>query len=237
MKLTEFNNSISVTTKKALKEHYDINLPLNKMGLVETREMLKKVRSLVKEAKSSEVYHSREKNPTYMKLVFMEQALESHYGHLKAIPAYNPKIVVENEKVEESQVILAANELLETIEKMIEDVGQMQVKEVPAIVKGVENERGTNEAEQYSTQMDQALEALAEALKQAQTAIKAANSVVNGEAAGEMEMPGEEMAPPEGEMEVAPETAMGEEGEELPPEPEAEEEPEEVPAGAGRALR
>jgi len=45
--------------------------------------MLKKVRQLTNEAKQSKDFYKNQTNPSYMKLVFMEQALNSHLYNLK----------------------------------------------------------------------------------------------------------------------------------------------------------
>lgn len=191
MKLKEFNKSPKITAQKALKEHFDINLPLKKMNLVETRNMLKKVRSLINESKQTIDSHHRENNSTYLKLVFMEQALSHHYGELKTLPMYNTRIVVENEEVQKSQVILAAQELADSIQKMVEDVSDMLVKELPAITDGVNNEIGTNEGSQFNSKMSETLTTLQQALNDARSGVTEAIGIMTGEG-GEMAMPGEE---------------------------------------------
>ena len=250
MKLNEFNKSPSIVSKRALKEHYNVKLPLNRMSLSETSKMLRKVRSLIAEARSSSVSHKRERDPSYMKLVFMEQALVHHYGNLKAMPAYNQRIVVENEEVQKSQVILSAQELADSIQKMIEDVSDMLVKELPAITDGVNNEIGANEGSQFNSQMSEALTTLQSALTQAKTGVDSAIGVVTGQGGMDMEMPGEEGAegmPDMGDEEMGQEEMgdeemdMGDEemdmGDEDMGGPMPEEEPEDEGSDVGRELR
>jgi hypothetical protein len=241
MKLNEFNKSPSIVTKRALKEHYDVKLPLNRMNLSETSKMLRKVRSLIAEAKSSSISHRREKDASYMKLVFMEQALVHHYGNLKAMPAYNQRIVVENEEVQKSQVILSAQELSDSIQKMIEDVSDMLVKELPAITDGVNNEIGANEGSQFNSQMSEALTALQSALTQAKTGVDGAIGVVTGQGGMDMEMPGEQGAegmPDMGDEEMGDEEMADMGDEEMGGEaPMPEEEPDDEGSDVGRELR
>jgi hypothetical protein len=135
MRLNDLNNKVNAT--QALKENYKMAFNLNKMSLIETTAMLKKVRSLANEAKQAPDFYKDQSNPSYMKLVFMEQALVTHHNQLMSKPS--TRIVVENEKIEESQVYLAAQDLVDTVQKMLEDVGQMQVKELPALVTSIES--------------------------------------------------------------------------------------------------
>ena len=95
MKLTEFDNKKISTAAKALNEHYALPFKTGRMAMTETRSMLTKVRTLINETKSSPEFYQSQTNPSYMKLVFMEQALADHFNHLISLP--KPRIVVENE--------------------------------------------------------------------------------------------------------------------------------------------
>ena len=182
MKLTEFNAKPTTVAKQALKEHFNTSFNVEKLGLYETKNMLKKVKGLMSEAKNKSM--SGEQNPAYLKLVFMEQALNHHYGDLRTMPMYNPRIVVENEEVEKSQVVLAAQEMVDSMQKMIEQVSDMLVKELPAVVDGVNSEFGTSEGEQFSSQVTEALTSLQAALTQSKTGLTGALGVVTGQGGG-----------------------------------------------------
>ena len=237
MKLTEFNNKPSSNAKKALREHFNTNLNVDGLGIYDTKRMLSKVKGLMGELKESSKGVANEQNPSYMKLMFMEQALTHHYGELKTLPMYNPKIVLENEEVEKSQVVLAANEMIDEMQKMIESVSDMLVKELPAVVQGVSSEFGTNESEQFESQVTEALTSLQSALTQSKTGLRSALGVITGEGGGfgdEMGGMGDEMGGMPEELPMGGEEDMGDEmgdmGDEMP------EEPEEVPS-LGRSTR
>lgn len=180
MRLNDLNNKVHAT--QALKENYKMSIDLSKMSMTDTKTMLKKVRSLANEAKQSPDFYRDQANPSYMKLVFMEQALVTHHNHLASKPA--PRIVVENEKIEESQVYLAAQDLVDTVQKMLEDVGQMQVKELPALVSSIESEIGVNESQSFNDQVTQQLDALSSTLKETMAGLKSAVNGLTGQEAG-----------------------------------------------------
>ena len=227
MKLTELNHSSITIAKKALNEHYQMPFNIDRMSRPETKAMLKKVRGLVSETKQTPSFYRSQNNASYLKLVFMEQALSTH---LASLPHGN--IVTENEKIEESQVFLAAQELVDSVQKMIEDVGQMQVKELPALVSSIETDIGVSESETFNEQVTQQLTALSQALNSALPGLKeAVNVLTNPEEAGAFDT-GEE------DMDMG-DADMGDEApEEFPPEEVPAEEPEAAPvAGVGRSLR
>ena len=179
MKLTEFNSKKTTVAQKALKEHFNTTFNVDKLGLYETRKMLTKVKGLMSEAKGRSM--SGEQNPAYLKLVFMEQALTHHYGDLRTMPMYNTRIVTENEEVEKSQVVLAAQEMVDTMQKMVEQVSDMLVKELPAVVDGVNSEFGTSEGEQFNSQVSEALTSLQAAITQSKTGLLGALGVITGQ--------------------------------------------------------
>jgi len=233
MKLNELNYSSIITAKKALKEHYNMPLNLDRMNGSETRAMLQKVRKLVAETKQSGNFYRSQNNHSYLKLVFMEQALTQH---LAAIPRAN--VMLENEKIEESQVYLAAQALVDSIQKMLEEVGQMQVKELPALVSSIESELDVNESETFNEQVSQSLDSLSAGLKETLVGLKeAVKMLTNPDEAGAFSpdaMGGEEdlgMGDETG-MDAGADMGGGEFPEEEPEEPEAE-----PVAGVGRPLR
>lgn len=240
MKLTEFDNKLSSNASKALREHYELPFNVEKMGMSSTRGMLSKVRTLMKESKQSTDFHEKQTSPAYMKLVFMEQALSDHYNYLQSLP--KARIVVENEEVEKSQVVLAAQDLVDSVQKMLEEVGQMQVKELPALVSSIESEIGVNEAQQYEQEVSQTLDSLSASLKEAFGAMKGALGTVTGQGGADafaMDAGAEEMNAGMDDLEAGADAMDAnadvsvEPAEELPPE-----EPDVAPAGGvGRAKR
>jgi hypothetical protein len=108
----------------------------------------------------------------------MEQALSKQFAYLST---QRPRIVVENEEVEKSQTILAAQDMVDSIQKMVEQVSDMIVKELPALVDSVQSEIGVNESSSFSQQASEALTSLQAALTQSQTTMKNAVNGITGQ--------------------------------------------------------
>lgn len=247
MKLTDFDKKDYAP--KALKENYNVSFDISNMSLVETKAMLKKVRGLAMEAKQTPDFYKNQTSPTYMKLVFMEQALVSHHNELASRPA--PRIVVENEEVEKSQVVLAAQDMVDSVQKMIEQVSDMLVKELPALIDSIQSEIGVNESEQFSSQASEALTALTATLTQSKTSLQGALNAITGQGgdmAGDAFGGGEEAGLDgaddmgmggDDEMGMGADAGMGDMGgDEMGAAPMPEEDPEPQPVGGvGREKR
>lgn len=179
MKLTDFDKK--QYANQALKENYKVDFNIASMNMPATKTMLQKVRSLAMEAKESVNSSAYQSNPSYMKLVFMEQALVGHYNNLVT---NRPRIVFENEEVEKSQVVLAAQDMVDSVRKMIEQVSDMLVKELPALTDSIQSEIGVTESEQFNQQTTEALTSLQDTLNQSQATLKSALGSITGQGGG-----------------------------------------------------
>jgi hypothetical protein len=220
---------------KALKESFSMDFNVSALDRSKTRTMLTKVKGLISESKRSPEFHKAQANPAYLKLVFMEQALSQHMKVAKA-----PRIVFENEEVEKSQVILAAQDMIDTVQKMYEDVNDMLVKELPALVDSIQSEIGANESQTFSQTSGDALTQLNTALQQAQTSLKGALAGLTGQGGDAFSEPVDDMGGEEDmdiDLDIDAEMPAEEPGAELPPIPNLDDEEEDSLGMVGRAKR
>ena len=182
MKLTDFDKNPIENATRALKEHYNVPFNVRKMSYAQARDMLTRVRGLMSETKKSTDFYESQQNSSYLKLVFMEQALSKHFAE---ISLRKPRIVVENEEVEKSQVVLAAQDLVDQVQKMVEEVSDMLVKELPALTDSVQSEIGVNEGQTFNQQVSEALTSLQAALTTSQATLKTALNSITGQGGAE----------------------------------------------------
>jgi len=211
MKLTDLESTnIAV---KALKENFSMDFNLSGLDKSNTRAMLSKVKGLINESKKSPEFHVAQHSPAYLKLLFMEQALSQH---IKV--ATSPRIVFENEEVEKSQVILAAQDMIDSVQKMYEDVNDMLVKELPALVDSIQSEIGANEGQSFDQTVSDALTQLNTALQQTQTSLKGALGGLTGQGGDAFATPTDSMGSEE-EVDIDLDIDAEEPAAELPPVP------------------
>jgi hypothetical protein len=239
MKLNDLENKN--VALKALKENFALDFDVSRLDGPRTRAMLKKIANLIHETKKSPKFYRTQHNPSYMKMLFMEEALTQHLMTIK--PA---RIVLENEEVEKSQVILAAQDMVDSVQKMYEEVNDMLVKELPALADSIQSEIGVNESTEFNTQVSGALSTLNTSLLDAKNALQAALGGITGQAGPEF---GADSSGAEGAADVdaaaaSDAAAEPEAGAELPPAPEGEaelppapEEPEPKTGNVGRTKR
>lgn len=174
--------------KKALKESFNYDFDTKNLNNKQAAAMLNKVRSLKSEMKAKPGFYENQTNGTYMKLVFMEEALADHILNNKSV---KPQIVFENEEVEKSQVILAAQDMVESVQKMIEEVSDMMVKELPALTDSIQSEIGVQESQTFNQSASEALTQLSQTLAQTLASLKTGLNGITGQAGEGFAAPGE----------------------------------------------
>ena len=233
MKLQEL--AVTRPTKqiaKVFESHFDQRLSFDSMNCGQVRGMLQRVRGLVNEHRASPAFHHSEKNPAYLKLMMMEQALTQQLqefgatapGTAGANPAataalntvqqqqkkkemqdqikqkqkeiadlqkamMNPTMAAENNtgnflresEIQQAQVVLAAQDMVDRVQKMLEDTTEMQFKELPALVDSIKNEVGVDQAAQFNADAAAALSGLVQNLQASKGQLEAALGVVTGQ--------------------------------------------------------
>ena len=234
MKLQEL--AVTRPTKqiaKVFESHFDQRLSFDSMNRGQVRGMLARVRGLVNEHRASPAFHHSEKNPAYLKLMMMEQALTQQLQEFGATapgatpganPAataalstvqqqqkkkqmqdqikqkqqeiadlqkamMNPTMAAEENtgnflresEIQQAQVVLAAQDMVDRVQKMLEDTTEMQFKELPALVDSIKNEVGVDQAAQFNTDAAAALSGLVQNLQASKGQLESALGVVTGQ--------------------------------------------------------
>jgi hypothetical protein len=253
MKLTELATpKKSRQVARVFESYFGTKMPVNRLTLREAQTMLKRVRGVIAEHQRSTSRHTSERNPAYLKLVMMEQALAHRVsenmvppaGTAPAAPgapttsatpqqgtAANAAAVIATQKdpalkaaltkaskgqslnpdeqklvagaalmktearlrnafrtlkeseVQQAQVVLAAQDMVDKMQSMLEDTTEMQFKELPALVDSIRNQIGMEQATQFNTDVTGALQGLVQNLQGAKQQLETALGVVTGQPA------------------------------------------------------
>ena len=112
---------------------------------------------------------------------------EGSCGSKRKMGEYSKKKMKESKltesEVEQAQVVLAAQDMVDKIQGMLEDVTDMQYKDLPGLVETMRNEVGVNEAQSFLDAQTAALSQLVTALEQAKQESTNAMAPLTGESA------------------------------------------------------
>ena len=247
MKLTELATpKKSRQVAQVFESYFGTKMPVNRLTLREAQAMLKRVRGVIAEHQRGTGRHTSERNPAYLKLVMMEQALAHRVSEDMVPPAgtapaagttpqqntaanaaatiattkdpalkdaltkaskgqsLNPEEqklvagaalmktedrlrnayrVLRESEVQQAQVVLAAQDMVDKMQSMLEDTTEMQFKELPALVDSIRNQIGMEQATQFNTDVTGALQGLVQNLQGAKQQLETALGVVTGQPA------------------------------------------------------
>lgn len=242
---------------KVFESYFGGKIKFDKLNIRQAQYMLGRVQSILGEQRKSAASYTSERNPEYLKLVMMEQALSSRIAEqmagtpqvpgAPAAPAApssgsvgtttpssgsagmvakniaaqkDPKVkaaltkaskgqnltpdeqklvsgialmhtesklrnayrTLKESEVQQAQVVLAAQDMVDSMQGMLEDVSELQFKELPALVDSIKNQVGIDQAQQFNTDVTGALTALMQSLQQAKGQLDQALGVVTGQA-------------------------------------------------------
>jgi len=113
----------------------------------------------------------------------------------------NGAYLTENE-VQQAQVVLAAQDMVDRIQDMLEDVTAMQFKDLPALSASISSTVGTNESQAFNNAASGALASLVDAIQSSKVGMETAQGTLTGQ---EPVVPGaEEVATPVDPMAADP---------------------------------
>jgi hypothetical protein len=89
--------------------------------------------------------------------------------------------MLKESEVQQAQVVLAAQDMVDKMQKMIEDTTSLQFKELPALVDSIKNQVGMDQAQQFNTDATAALAGLVQNLQGSKQQMEQALGVVTGQ--------------------------------------------------------
>lgn len=226
---------------KVFESYFGKSIRFDQLSAGQANKLLYRVRGLLSETRRRPDIHFSERNPTYLKLMMMEQALASKLAEEMPVatapgattnPAAaaaagvvatqkDPKVkaalqkaakgqslnpeeqkivsgvalsktesklrnayrMLKESEVQQAQVVLAAQDMVDKMQSMLEDTTELQFKELPALVDSIKNQVGIDQAQQFNTDVTAALSGLVQNLQAAKQQLDAALGVVTGQAA------------------------------------------------------
>jgi hypothetical protein len=234
---------------KVFESYFGPRIRFEDLTQQQAQRMLTRVRSVLAEHRSTVARHQSERDPDYLKLIMMEQALTARIheqsvggvaapggavgGTAQTTPAQqqaginkvmsqfsNPKVktalrkhmmgqrltpqetqlvqgaqmtmtenrslrqrLLRESEIQQAQVVLAAQDMVDKMQDMLEEVTELQFKELPALVDSIKNQVGMDQAQQFNTDATAALSGLVQNLQGAKQQMETALGVVTGQAA------------------------------------------------------
>lgn len=207
MKLSEMRTEVTPKKiNKVMESRFGFQIDYDNLTYAKAQRLSKAIGENIQGIKKSFGVHNTEKNPKYMELMLVKEGLDRWLSSEQGL--------FESE-MGKSEAVLAAKDITDSIQDMLEKVSKMQNEQLPALVDTIRDQISADQAEAFKTAIRPVLDSLYQTLTQGRDQADNASRTLAGEQVGGGEMGG--LGGPEGDMGAMGGDAGGLGGE-LPPE-------------------
>ena len=187
MKLAEMSTITAKRTNKLLESRFGFAINFDSLTVEKAEKLSETITANLDKIRHSVDLHTAERNPRYMELLTVKEGLitwlEQHRQQL-----------VEGE-VGNAEVLLAAKNMVDSIQDAIEKVGKMQNEQLPELLDSIRDQVGSEQAEGFKNAVGTTLETLMQNLQTAREGVDGGVRILTGEQVDNpMAMPGDDLS-------------------------------------------
>jgi hypothetical protein len=127
--------------------------------------------------------HTAEKNPKYMELLMVRESLNRWMVE-------NRHVLLRESEMAKAEATLAAKDMVDSIQDMLEKIGKMQNEQLPALLDTIRDQIGEQQAESFKGTVTPLLQQLWQQLSTGREQADGAARALTGEATPDMNMGG-----------------------------------------------
>ena len=195
MKLTEMSSKpTSTKLNKVMESRFGFAVDYDNLTMPKAFKLATAITESLDSIKRSHGVHQAEKNPKYMEMFMVREGIH------RWMVENQTRFIAESEMAK-SEAILAAKDMVDSIQDMLEKISKMQNEQLPALLDTIRDQLGTEQAEGFKGSVNPLLQQLAQTLQQGRETADNAARTLAGEGGVDMGMGGADLgAAPEGEM-------------------------------------
>jgi hypothetical protein len=169
---------------KVMESRFGFSVDYDNLTFAKAQRLSKALAENITAIKRSFGAHTAEKNPKYMELMLVKEGLDRWMGSEQGL--------FESE-MGQAEAVLAAKDITDSIQDMLEKVSKMQNEQVPALVDTIRDQIGMEQAEAFKSSIAPVLKSLYDCLSTGRETSDNASRVLAGEqvGAGDMSMGGD----------------------------------------------
>lgn len=202
MKLAEMARTSAKQINKVMESRFGFAIDYSKMTVAKAERLSETISANLNKIRHSVDLHTAEKNPRYMQLLTVQESLG------RWIEEQASKRQLTEGEVGNAEVLLAAKDMVDSVQDAIEKVGKMQNEQLPQLLDSIRDQVGSEQAEGFKNAVGETLSTLMANLQTAREGVDKGVRILSGEEVDQaMDLGGSE---PTAELPA---------GEELPPPP------------------
>jgi len=187
MKLAEMSTKSTRKINKLMESRFGFAINFSNLTVAKAERLSETITANLDKIRHSVDLHTAERNPRYMELLTVKEGLstwlEEHRTQL-----------TEGE-VGNAEVLLAAKNMVDSIQDAIEKVGKMQNEQLPELLDSIRDQVGAEQADGFKNAVGTTLETLMQNLQTAREGVDGGVRILTGEQVDNpMAMPGDDLS-------------------------------------------
>ena len=197
MKLAEMSTKSTRKINKLMESRFGFAINFSNLTVAKAERLSETISANLDKIRHSVDLHTAEKNPRYMELLTVQEGLNTWLEE-------NRQTLVEGE-VGNAEVLLAAKNMVDSIQDAIEKVGKMQNEQLPELLDSIRDQIGSEQAEGFKNAVGSTLDTLMGNLQSAREGVDGGVRILTGEQLDNpMAMPGDQADLSGGDTELPP---------------------------------
>ena len=197
MKLAEMSTKSTRKINELMESRFGFAINFSNLTVEKAERLSETIVANLDKIRHSVDLHTAERNPRYMELLTVKEGLstwlEEHRQQL-----------TEGE-VGNAEVLLAAKNMVDSIQDAIEKVGKMQNEQLPELLDSIRDQVGGEQAEGFKNAVGTTLETLMQNLQTAREGVDGGVRILTGEQVDNpMAMPGDDLSGGDADLPPAP---------------------------------
>jgi hypothetical protein len=175
MRLKDMNNTTNVKKiNKVMESRFGFKIDYDNLTLSKAVSIARGITEGLNQIKSSHGVHTAERNPKYMEMFMVRESLH------RWMIENETKLITESEMAK-SEAILAAKDIVDSLQDMLEKVSKVQNEQMPALIDTIRDQIGMEQAEQFKSAIAPVLSSLYQALTSGREGADSAARALAGE--------------------------------------------------------
>jgi len=182
MRLTEVAKTTSKRINKLMESRFGFAIDFRKLTVERAEKLSETIDNNLNKIRYSVDIHTAERNPRYMELLTVRESLAAWLSEQRT--------QLNEGEVGNAEVLLAAKDMVDSIQDAIEKVGKMQNEQLPQLLDSIRDQIGSEQAEGFKNAVGETLSTLMQNLQTAREGVDNGVRILSGEAVDQpMAMP------------------------------------------------
>ena len=187
MKLAEMSTKSTRKINKLMESRFGFTINFDNLTVAKAEKLSETIAANLNKIRHSVALHTAETNPRYMELLTVQEGINAWLEQ-------NRTQLNEGE-VGNAEVLLAAKDMVDSVQDAIEKVGKMQNEQLPQLLDSIRDQIGSEQAEAFKNAVGTTLDTLMQNLQSAREGVDNGVRVLSGEQLDNpMAMPGDAAA-------------------------------------------